>query len=378
VTIPPVDLVAAHAELSSPLEEAALRALRGGQYIDGPELAAFEAEFAAFCDVRGAVGTGSGFDALRLVLEALSIGQGDEVIVSAHTAVATWLAVSAVGARPVPIETDPSTLLIDGERVEAAIGYRTAAIIVVHLHGLVVDIDPIARLARRHHLALIEDASQAHGARYRGRPVGGLGDAAAFSLYPTKNLGAAGDGGVVTSNDEHLLERVRALGRYGVKTPGSAEWRGSNSRLDELQAAMLRVKLSVLPGWNERRRALAHQYRQSLMGLPDSELPTPIPDSDPVWHHFVVRLEERDRIREHLSRDGIGTLVHYPVPPHLMPAYDALPVGSLPVTEALAREVVSLPIGPHLSAEECAAVCRAVAQAVGGGAGESARSFTRS
>jgi dTDP-3-amino-3,4,6-trideoxy-alpha-D-glucose transaminase len=355
-----------------------VRVLRGGRYIEGRELAAFEAEFAAFCGVRGAEGTGSGFDALRLVREAFSIGRGDEVIVPAHTAVATWLAASAVGARPVPIETDPSTLLIDGGRIEAAIGPRTAAIIVVHLHGLVVDIDPIARLARRHHLALIEDASQAHGARYHGRPVWGLGDAAAFSLYPTKNLGACGDGGVVTSDDERLLEHVRALGRYGVKTSGGAEWCGSNSRLDELQASLLRVKLGVLPRWNERRRALADQYRQSLAGLPGLELPVPIADSDSVWHHFAVRLDERDRIRQELLRDGIGTLVHYPVPPHLMPAYAALHVGQLRVTEALAGEVLSLPIGPHLTAEECGGICRSVAQALRGDAGDSTHSLTRS
>jgi dTDP-3-amino-3,4,6-trideoxy-alpha-D-glucose transaminase len=369
MAILPVDLAGAHAELGDQLEEAAVRVLRSGRYVDGPELAAFEREFASFCGVRGAVGTASGLDALRLTLEALSIGAGDEVIVPAHTAVATWLAVSAVGARPVPVEPDPTTLLIDGARIDAAIGPRTAAIVVVHLHGLVVDIDPIARLARGHHLALVEDASQAHGARYFGRHVGRLADAAAFSLYPTKNLGAYGDGGVVTSDDERLLEQVRLLGRYGARTSGIAERRGSNSRLDELQAALLRVKLAALTGWNGRRRAVSEQYRQSLGGLPRLELPAPIADSDPVWHHFVVRLAERERIRRELSQDGIGTLVHYPVPPHLMPAYEGFQLGPLPVTEGLASEVLSLPIGPHLTAQACERICQAVAKALVGGAG---------
>jgi len=369
----PVDLIAAHAELGALLEGAAVRVLRSGRYIDGPELESFEREFAEFCGVGGAVGTGNGLDALRLALEALSIGQGDEVIVPAHTAVATWLAVSAVGAQPVPVEPDPSSLLIDADRVEAAIGARTAAVVVVHLHGLVVDIEPIARLAHRHRLALVEDASQAHGARYQGRPVGGLADVAAFSLYPTKNLGALGNGGIVTSNDARVLEEVRILARYGAKTPGIAERLGTNSRLDEMQAALLRVKLAALPRWNDHRRALADHYREALADLPGLELPTPVPRTDPVWHHFVVRLEERARIQQELLSAGIGTLVHYPVPPHRMPAYAGLDLGPLPVAERVAREVLSLPIGPHLNADECERICRATATALATGTGSAPR-----
>jgi dTDP-3-amino-3,4,6-trideoxy-alpha-D-glucose transaminase len=360
MSIPVVDLLAAHAELGEGLEAAAVRVLRSGRYVDGPELAAFEQEFATFCGSSGAVGTASGFDALRLILEALTIGRGDEVVVSAHTAVATWLAVAAAGARPVPVETDPTTLLIDGSRIEAALTERTAAILVVHMHGFPVDIEPIAEIARRRHLALIEDASQAHGASYRGRRVGSLADAGAFSLYPTKNLGGWGDGGIVTAADDRLLERVRVLGRYGAPRSGIAERLGSNSRLDELQAALLRVKLRVLDSWNERRRTLAAHYRESLSGLSGLTFPVPSRGSEPVWHHLVVRLEERERVRTALHAVGIDTLVHYPVPPHRTPAFAELQLGPLAATERLAEEVLSLPMGPHLAVVDCGRVCEVI------------------
>jgi dTDP-3-amino-3,4,6-trideoxy-alpha-D-glucose transaminase len=355
-----LDLAEAHAELAGELETAFSRVLRSGRYLRGSEVELFEREYALYCGQGAAVGVGNGLEALELTLEALGIGRGDEVLVSAHTSIATWLAITHAGAEPVPIEPDEQTMVIDPLRVEESIGPRTAAILPVHLYGMPVDMDALAPPARKHGLALIEDASQAHGARLRGRPLGSLSDAAAYSLYPTKNLGALGDAGIVVSDDSALVERVRALANYGERRRHQSEVRGHNSRLDEIQAALLRVKLKRLEEWNERRRARASQYLELLADCPGLALPGITEDALPVWHQFVVRVDDRDVVREQLARRGIETLVHYPTPPHRTAAYASDHPDPLPVTERLAASVVSLPISPQLSASACTQVCEAM------------------
>jgi dTDP-4-amino-4,6-dideoxygalactose transaminase len=365
--IPFLDMKAPYAELKRELDEAWRRVNESGWYVLGPELEAFETEFAAACNVRHCVGVGNGLSALRIVLEALGVGPGDEVIVPSNTYIATWLAVSQVGATPVPVEPDARTYNIDPERIEAAITTRTKAILPVHLYGQVADMDPINKLANRRGLKVIEDAAQAQGARYKGRPAGSLGDAAGFSFYPAKNLGAMGDGGAITTNDAALAERARLLRNYGSKVKYLNQIKGDNSRLDELHAALLRVKLRKLESWNDRRRALAAAYAQKLggagsLGLPQLHLPY-VPDwAEPIWHLFVVRSKARDSLQKRLTERGIGTLIHYPIPPHLQQAYAELrlPRGAFPLAESMADEVLSLPMGPHLALEQVFLVADAV------------------
>jgi len=359
-----LDLALAHAELAPELEEAMQRVLRSGSYLRGPEGDQFEHQFSRYCDVAGGVGVGNGLDALMLVLLAIGVGRGDEVIVSAHTSIATWLSITHTGAEPVPIEPDPRTMLIDPARVEESIGPRTAAIVAVHLYGMPADMDALVTIARTHGLRLLEDASQAHGARLRGRPVGSLSDAAAFSLYPTKNLGALGDAGIVVSDDAELLDRVRMLANYGERHRHHSELRGRNSRLDELQAALLNVKLERLDGWNAHRRARAEQYFSELSGCPGLQLPAVPENALPVWHQFVVQARDRDRVREDLARRGVETLVHYPIPPHRSAAYAPDFEDPLPITEQLAASVLSLPISPQLTEAACSEVCDALRSSV--------------
>ncbi len=358
--VPFLSLAPADPELEAELGEAALRVLRSGRYVLGSEGERFEAEFAAYLGVGAAVGVASGTDALQLTLEALGIGPGDEVLVSAHTSVATWLAISHSGAVPVPLEPDRRTMQIDPARIESAIGPRSAAIVPVHLYGMPAPMRAICEVAAKHRLAVVEDASQAHGARLGDRKVGAFGNAAAFSLYPTKNLGALGDGGIVASNDLGLMERVRTLGNYGERERHHSQVRGHNSRLDELQAALLAVKLARLDGWNERRRALAALYLDRLADVSGVELPGLTNGATPVWHQFVVRVQERDRVRNDLSRRGVETLIHYPVPPHRTAAYAEDYPEPLPITEQLAASVLSLPISPQLSDRDLDHVCRAL------------------
>jgi dTDP-3-amino-3,4,6-trideoxy-alpha-D-glucose transaminase len=338
--------------------------LRSGRYIHGPEVEAFEREFASYCGALGAVGVGNGLEALHLTLVALGIGAGDEVIVPAHTYIATWLAVTHTGARPVPVEPDPATMQIDAARVSDSITTRTAAILPTHLYGMPADLEALAAIADQHGLVLVADASQAHGALFGGRSVGSLGDAVAFSLYPTKNLGAIGDAGIVVSSDQDLLGRVRMLGNYGERGRNEHELRGHNSRLDELQAAMLRVKLGHLDMWNGLRRARADQYLGALSASAGVELPGVTPSAHPVWHQFVIRVRSRDAVREELARRGVGTLVHYPTPPHRAAAYTVDYPDALPITEQLAKSVLSLPISPALSEDDCAYVARALTESV--------------
>ncbi|NLU50227.1 MAG: DegT/DnrJ/EryC1/StrS family aminotransferase, partial [Syntrophomonadaceae bacterium] len=281
---------------------------------------------------------------------AAGIGPGNEVIVPANTYIATWLAVTYAGATPVPVEPDERTYNIDPRRIEHAITERTRAIIAVHLYGQPADMDAIAELAQKRGLLLIEDAAQAHGARYKGKRVGSLGDAAGFSFYPGKNLGAFGDAGCVTTNDKELAERVRALRNYGSRVKYVNDYRGFNSRLDELQAAFLRVKLKYLDEWNAKRREIAYYYRQHLSAV-KCTLPFVPEWAEPVWHLFVIKSDERQDLQNILARRGIGTLIHYPIPPHLQSAYTDLGyrLGDFPITERLAHQVLSLPLWPQLT-----------------------------
>ncbi|HZI20734.1 MAG TPA: DegT/DnrJ/EryC1/StrS family aminotransferase [Pyrinomonadaceae bacterium] len=362
MNVPFLDLRAAYAELAGELDEAARRVLASGHYILGPEVEAFETEFATLCGAAHCVGVADGLDALHLILRAMDVGPGDEVIVPSNTYVATWLAVSFAGATPVPAEPDERTYNLDPAAFAAAITPRTKAVIPVHLYGQPADMDPINETAARHGIRVIEDAAQAHGAHYKGRPAGSLGHAAGFSFYPGKNLGAMGDGGAVTTDDAALADRLRVLRNYGSRVKYYNEVKGFNSRLDAVQAAMLRVKLRSLEEWNRRRREAARRYLRALEGVPGLALPF-VPDyADPVWHLFVVRHPERDALQQHLSAEGVGTLIHYPVPPHLQEAYRELELGPgrLPVAEAMAREILSLPMGPHLSADAQEQVVSAV------------------
>jgi dTDP-4-amino-4,6-dideoxygalactose transaminase len=342
---------------------AAARVVRSGRYVLGAETEAFEAEFAAWCGVRHCIGVGNGLDALVLILRAAGIGDGDEVIVPAHTFIATWLAVSQCGAIPVAVEPDPRTGNIDATLIEPALTARTRAILAVHLYGQPADMGPIRALAERHGLFVFEDAAQAHGARHDGRRTGGLGHAAGFSFYPGKNLGALGDGGAVTTDDAAFAERVRRLRNYGSSIRYRHEMIGTNSRLDEIQAAMLRVKLPHLDAENETRRRRADEYLSALAGCALA-LPASLPNVEPVWHLFVVRSRCRDALAAGLGRRGVGTLVHYPTAIHRQPAYAVQPAAwrgaSLAQAECWAAEVLSLPMGPALASSEVLQVAEAV------------------
>lgn len=348
--VPFLDLEAATRELEEPLGKAIARAVDSGWYVLGTEVEAFERAWADYTGVSECVSVASGLDALHLTLRAMGVGPGDEVIVPSNTYIATWLAVSHAGAEPVPVEPDSRTYNLDPSLVELAVTPRTRAILPVHLYGQPADMGPILDLAVRHGLQVLEDAAQAHGARYHGRRVGGIGNATAWSFYPGKNLGALGDGGAVTTDDPALAERLRALRNYGSSAKYVNAVKGFNSRLDELQAAVLQVKLSRLDEWNGRRRAVAARYVEGLSDL-DLTLPHVPPWADPVWHLFVVRTPHRDALQRHMTAGSVGTLIHYPIPPHRQDAYSGLglPDGALRVSEAIHREVLSLPMGPHLT-----------------------------
>ncbi len=362
MNIPFLDLHASYRDLQPELDSACRRILESGKYILGEEVEAFEREFADYCGSRHCVGVGNGLDALKLILRACRIGPGDEVIVPAHTFIATWLAVSDTGAVPVPVEPDPVTLNIDPERIPAALTDRTKAIIPVHLYGQPVDLDPIRSICRDRGIRVVEDAAQAHGARCRGRRVGGLGDAAAFSFYPAKNLGAFGDGGAVVTDDDELAEEVRLLRNYGSRVKYQHESSGVNSRLDPLQAAFLRVKLKYLDQWNDRRRAIAGRYLEALAGLPSLNLPRTQPHLEAVWHIFAVRHPRREELRQHLERRGIGTLIHYPVPPHRSGAYakGGWRPGDFPLAEQIAGDILSLPLWPQMDPPSIQGVVAAI------------------
>ena len=359
--VPFLDLTALHEELQAELEDAALRVVRSGRLLLGPELDHFEESWAAAVDARFAVGVGSGLDALSLGLRALGVGPGDEVLVPSHTFIATWLAVVHVGAVPVPVDVRNGNADWDVEALAAAVTGRTRAVVPVHLYGHPVDLDPVLRFARAHDLAVLDDAAQAHGARLRGRPVGGLTHATAWSFYPGKNLGALGDGGAVTTSDPETARRLRSLRNYGCTEKYRHDEVGWNSRLDEVQAAVLSVKLRRLDEHNASRAAVARRYDDGLAGL-GLALPERAADATPVWHLYVVRSSHRDRLRDHLAACGVETGVHYPIPPHRQAAFAGTGLSRLhlPVADALAREVLSLPMGPTLTPDDQDDVIEAV------------------
>ena len=358
--IPFLDLKAPHVELREEINEAIARVVDSGWYIFGPEVDAFEAEYALWCGAEHCVGVANGLDALHLALRAMNVGQGDEVIVPSNTYIATWLAVSQCGAVPVPVEPEEGTYNLDPSLIEAAITPRTRVILPVHLYGQPADMDPILAIARKHGLRVLEDGAQAHGARYKGTRIGGHGDAVAWSFYPGKNLGALGDGGAVTTNDPEVAERLRVLRNYGSRVKYVNDVQGWNSRLDPIQAAILRVKLKHLDAWNARRAAIAHHYLDALSntGLVLPDVPA---WADPVWHLFVVRHVQRDAVQSRLSEAGIGSLIHYPIPPHRQAAYAGagFAADAFPIASRMADEVLSLPIGPQQTAEQMQAVITA-------------------
>ncbi len=362
--IPFLELGASYRELKPEIDAAVSRVLESGWYILGPEVEAFEAEWAAYCDAKHAVGLANGLDALTLALRALDIGPGDEVIVPSNTYIATWLAVSGVGATPVPVEPDQATHNIDPARIEAAITSRTRALLPVHLYGQPADMDLILDIAKRHGLRVIEDAAQAHGARYKGQRIGAHGDIVCWSFYPGKNLGALGDAGAITTDDTALAERVALLRNYGSRQKYVNEEAGLNSRLDPIQAAVLRVKLEVLDEWTERRRTVATAY---TVGMAQSDVILPhVPDwADPAWHLYVVRTSDREALQDRMTEAGIGTLIHYPIPPHMQKAYTDMEImpEALPMARDLASEVLSLPMGPQLSLDQVQNIVNALKNA---------------
>lgn len=384
VTVPILDLKPAYEELRAGLDAAYHRVMESGWVLLGRELDAFESEYAASVGVKHCIGVANGLEAMQLVLMAIGIKPGDEVIVPSHGYIATWLAVTHAGGKPVPCEPDPRTYNLDPDRIEALITPRTRVILPIHLYGQPADMVGIHRVAAKHGLFVLEDAAQAHGAvcrmpsgtvaagaaspsqaRMNRTQVGALGHAAGISFYPSKNLGALADAGAVTTNDDALADRLRHLRNYGSKVRYQNEYLGLNSRLSELQAAFLRVKLPRLAEWNARRAVLAARYLEQLRGTGDLVLPF-VPDwAEPVWHLFVIRTARRDALQAHLAARGIGTQVHYPIPPHLSNAYrtagpSGWKRGDFPLAEQLADEVLSLPIGPHHTAAQIDCVCEAI------------------
>ena len=362
--IPLVGLFDQYQTIKSEVDAAIENIITKSAFVGGEEVRNFEKEFAAYCEAKACVGVGNGTDALYLTLRALGIGAGDEVITVAHTFIATSEAISMTGATPIFIDVLDDTMLMDPALIEAAITPRTKALIPVHLYGQSCDMDAIMEIARKHDLKVVEDAAQAHGGRWRGQRVGSIGDAATFSFYPGKNLGAFGDGGAVVSQDEGLIERIRMLANHGRLEKYTHKMEGVNSRLDGLQAAILRVKLRYLDEWNARRREIADAYMDQLTDR-GIVLPTVHENAEPVWHLFVIRLAERERLASLLKEEGIATGIHYPVPLHQQPAYeDRAASYSLPATERAAQEVLSLPMYPELSQEQIEHICNSVSSAL--------------
>jgi len=377
IRVPFLDLAPPHQEIRSELLDAMTRVLDSNRFVLGHEVEVFESAWAKYCDVAHAVGIGNGLDALHLILRAIGVGPGDEVIVPANTFIATWLAVTMCGATPVPVEPNPETFNIDPRLIRDAVTSRTKAIIAVHLYGQPADLDELIAVSTELGLSLVEDAAQAHGALYKGKRIGGHGVAAAWSFYPGKNLGALGDGGAVTTNDPELAEKVRLLRNYGSPAKYQHAVQGVNSRLDELQAAVLLEKLKVLDEWNGRRASIAEAYTTALKLLLDEEevlgasrvLSLPIVPSwaKPVWHLYVIRVAQRDDFVSYLSAQGIETSIHYPIPPASQAAYKDLAIGAKSgFSDRTAGELVSLPIGPHLNQEQVACVLAACRNFFGG------------
>ncbi len=361
--IPFLDLKEQHAQLKNQFLEKTSEVLERSNFIMGEELELFEKEFATYCNVKYCLGVANGLDAIVLLLRALDVKAGDEVIVPSNTFIATWLAVSQVGATPIPVEPDFLTYNIDPKKITSKITPRTKGIIPVHLYGQVAEMSKINEIAKANNLFVIEDAAQSHGAKYDGARCGALATAASFSFYPGKNLGALGDGGAVTTNDEQVFEKLKKLRNYGSSKKYHHDELGINSRLDELQAAYLRIKLPHLDAWNEHRNLLAKSYLRELEGVGDISLPKVALKSESVWHLFVIRTKERDQLQSFLKDRQITTLIHYPIPPHESGAYksvESLSKHDLSETALLARQILSLPIGPHLELGDIRLVCQAI------------------
>jgi len=359
--IPFLDLGATYRELKSELDSGYKRVMESGWYVLGSEVENFENEYAQYCEAHHCVSVGNGLEALSLALLACGIEKGDEVIVPTNTYIASWLAVTNIGAIPVPVEPNRQTYNLDIELIEAAITPRTKALMPVHLYGQPADMLKITKLAAHYDLKVIEDGAQAHGAKINDRRVGSHGDAVAWSFYPGKNLGAYGDGGAVTTNSVEIAARLQMLRNYGSKVKYVNEVCGFNSRLDPLQAAFLRVKLKYLDTWNQRRGVIAENYMQSLC---DTSVILPfVPErTEPAWHLFVVQCENRDQLQKALNQEGIGTLIHYPIPPHKQQAYASLgfEATAFPIASSLAENLLSIPIGPHLTIENSNRVVEAI------------------
>ncbi|WP_164102728.1 DegT/DnrJ/EryC1/StrS family aminotransferase [Candidatus Laterigemmans baculatus] len=347
--VPFLDLQAATNELRSELDEAYRRFMDSGWYILGEEVEAFESEYAEYCESEHCVGVGTGLDALTLALRAIDVGPGDEVIVPTNTYIATWLAVTQVGATIVPVEPDEQTYNINPTLIQSALTKKTKAIMPVNLYGQPFDYDAVTSIANDAGVKVVVDNAQGQGARYKGRRVGGIANIECHSFYPSKNLGAYGEAGAVTTRDPQIAERVRVLRNYGSKIRYHNDECGTNSRIDALQAAFLRVKLRHLDQWNARRKELARSYGMGLLKISQLQLPVVPEWADPVWHLFVIRLPHRNKLQERLTQRGIQTIIHYPIPPHLSKAYEALGYkrGDFPIAECLTDEVLSLPVGPH-------------------------------
>jgi len=348
------DLGIQYKKIKAELDEAYNRVMNSGRYILGKEVTLFEEEFAKYCETKHCITVGNGLEALFLVLKSWKIGKGDEVIVPSNTYIATWLAISQTGATPIPVEPDESTYNIDPNKIEDVITEKTKAILPVHLYGLPADMEPICKIAKKNGIKVLEDSAQAHGAIYKNKKTGNLGDASGFSFYPTKNLGTFGDGGAVTTNNDELAENIRNLRNYGSTKKFVNDQIGYNSRLDEMMAGFLRVKLRYLDSWNEHKTKIAKYYLGNLLDIfPDLTLPKIFKHSKSSWHQFVVKSEMRDEFQNMFSRNRISTMIHYPIPPHLQNAYESLNYkkGDFPIAEKLSNEVLSLPIGIHLDVE---------------------------
>ena len=364
--IPLLEVGPSYDELAGEIDAAIKGILSSGWYIGGPAVEQFEGEFAAYCEAPHCVGVANGLEALALSLRALGVGSGDEVIVPSNTYIATWLAVTMAGATPVPVEPDPSTHCIDPALIPAAITARTRCIMPVHLYGHPCDMEPIVQIAREHGLLIVEDAAQAHGATLNGRKIGTHGDAIAWSFYPTKNLGAFGDAGAVTTRDAGLAEKIRLLRNYGSAVKNVNEIKGYNSRLDPVQAAILSVKLRYLDEWQDRRQRIAALYREAFAGLNNAVAPIAARGAVHAWHLYVMQFDERERVQTRLAKLGVGSFVHYPIPPYLQDAYSEFRdrASEWPIATSLSNRVLSIPMGPHLSLDDAARVADAVRTAV--------------
>lgn len=351
-----LDLYKINEQYRSEIDIAIKRVLDSGWYILGQESEAFEQNFAAYCGAKHCIGVANGLDALNLIIKAYGFGVGDEIIVPANTYIASILAISQNGVTPILVEPDINTYNINPELIEEKITGRTKAIMVVHLYGQVVHMQKIWELAQKYNLKVIEDSAQAHGAVYQGRKTGNLGDASGFSFYPGKNLGCMGDGGAVTTNDEELAKKIRGLRNYGSHKKYEHLYQGINSRLDEIQAAVLDVKLKHLDADNEKRRIIANYYLENIKN-PEIVLPSVQDREGHIWHLFVVRTKDRDKLKEYLEENGIQCLIHYPVPPHKQQAYKEWNGVNYPITEQIHKEVLSIPISPVISKQEVVEVC---------------------